>query len=56
MSTTPVAGPAVRPVGAALRPRRVREQVRDALVLMAFSLALSLTCALGLLLLARLGR
>jgi len=36
--------------------RRVREQARDAAALMAFSLALSLTFAIGLLLLASLGR
>jgi hypothetical protein len=37
-------------------PRRVRHQARDALALMAFSAAASLTVAAGLLLLAGLGR
>ncbi|WP_170981470.1 hypothetical protein [Nocardioides dongxiaopingii] len=37
-------------------PPRVRQQARDAAVLMAFSLAMSLACAVALLLLAGLGR
>ncbi|WP_370287532.1 hypothetical protein [Nocardioides sp.] len=37
-------------------PRRVREQARDAAVLMAFSLVVSIGCALALLLAPRIGR
>ena len=57
MSLTPtaprVAAPAVdpRPLPA---PRRVREQARDAVALMAFSAASSLAVAAGFLLLAQL--
>ncbi len=57
MSSTPAAGPvpgSLAPSAAA--ERRVREQARDALVLMVFSLALSVSCAVAFLLLTRLGR
>lgn len=47
MSTTPVSS---------APPRRVRHQARDAAAVMAFSLVLSLSCAVGFLLLAHLGR
>jgi hypothetical protein len=57
MSLTPtaprVAGPAARP-GSDPGPRRVREQARDAVALMAFSAVSSLTVAAGFLLLAQL--
>lgn len=59
MSVTPltpeVLTPAVPPAGAGA-PRRVRQQARDAVVLMAFSAAVSVTIASGFLLLAQLGR
>ena len=42
--------------GAATGSRRVRHQARDAVALMAFSAASSITVAGGLLLLAQLGR
>ncbi len=51
MSTTPVTF-TPEPSG----DRRVRHQARDAAALMAFSLATSIACAVGLLLLAHLGR
>ncbi|CAN5403702.1 hypothetical protein BH11ACT8_BH11ACT8_31760 [soil metagenome] len=47
--------PAARPVAASAAPRRVREQARDALLLMVFSGLLSVSVALGVLLLASLG-
>jgi hypothetical protein len=57
MSLTPTAprvvGPAAAP-GSTPGPRRVREQARDAVALMAFSAAASLTVAAGFLLLAQL--
>lgn len=57
MSLTPltpeVLAPGVPPAGVA--PRRVRQQARDAVVLMAFSAAVSVTIASGFLLLAQLG-
>ena len=49
MSTTP-------PASVAGMPRRVREQARDVVVLMAFSAVASTTVAVGLLMLARLSR
>jgi hypothetical protein len=51
MSLTPTAASA-----AGVAPRRVRHQVRDVVLLMAFSATTSVTVALGFLLLAHLGR
>ncbi|WP_182526347.1 hypothetical protein [Nocardioides dongkuii] len=51
MSSTPLDGPAPGPQ----ERRRVREQARDALTVMAFSAATSAAVAVSLLLLARLG-
>jgi len=49
MSVTPTA-----PSGVAARPRRVRHQARDAVVVMAFSASSSVAVAVGFLLLAHL--
>jgi hypothetical protein len=51
-SAAPVAGPTT--AAAAPGPRRVREQARDAVLLMAFSAASSVAVAAGFLLLAHL--
>jgi hypothetical protein len=56
MSLTPTAPPLAGLARAGSGPRRVRHQARDAMALMAFSAASSMTVAGGLLLLARLGR
>jgi hypothetical protein len=52
MSLTPSAPPVA---GVASAPRRVRHQARDVALLMAFSAAVSVSVALGFLLLAHLG-
>jgi hypothetical protein len=55
--TPPLAAPPLAGLArAATGTRRVRHQVRDAAVLMAFSAASSMAVAGGLLLLAQLGR
>jgi hypothetical protein len=61
MSLTPsapqVAGTAVGGVvGSASGPRRVRHQAREVVALMAFSASASVAVAVGILLLAHLGR
>jgi len=57
MSLTPTAPPIVAPAAGAAPttvPRRVRDQARDVVALMAFSAAASTALAAGLLLLAHL--
>jgi hypothetical protein len=56
MSVTPSAPRVAGPLpGTAAAPRRVRHQARDVALMMAFSAAVSVAVALGLLLLAHLG-
>jgi hypothetical protein len=57
MSLTPTAPPVAGTIaGSASGPRRVRHQARDVVVLMAFSASTSVAVAVGILLLAHLGR
>jgi hypothetical protein len=56
MSLTPTAPPVAGTLGGAAAPRRVRHQAREVLVMMAFSASTSVAVAMGIMLLAHLGR